>query len=140
MSAWAPEPRLGTEPRLGENDKVSRVRFSSSTLSLPVTGTGSGVGVAVLSGRKMVLKPWPLNVPAKAASGPRLGVEEATALGAVRFDTSLNLKPLGSEKAGPRLMSVMVPPPIRPAPWRIGSGSRHRSSRTGNAPGLAVVI
>src|SRR5205823_6777662 len=30
-----------------------------------------GVGVAVLSGRKMVLKPIPRNVPANATSGPR---------------------------------------------------------------------
>src|SRR5271165_1580477 len=117
------------EPRLGENDKVSRVRFSSSTLSLLSGGSGGGtgrgsvVGDAVLSGRKMVLKPWPLNVPAKATSGPRLGAEEATALGAVRFDTSLILKPLGSEKAVSRLMSVMVPPPIGPAPGRIGCRS-----------------
>jgi hypothetical protein len=58
----------------------------------------------------MVLKPWPLNVPAKAAIGPRLGADALTALGAVRFDTSLILKPLGSEKAGSRWMSVKVPP------------------------------
>jgi hypothetical protein len=30
-------------------------------LSLPSTGIGSGVGVALLSGRKMVLKPLPVN-------------------------------------------------------------------------------
>ena len=50
----------------------------------------------------MVLKPWPLNVPVKAASGPRLGADEATALGSVWSDTSLILKPLGSEKADSR--------------------------------------
>jgi hypothetical protein len=68
MSGWFPEPRLGTKPRLCPNDKVSRVRFSSSTLS----PTGSpGVGVAELSGWKMVLKPLPRYVPVKAAIEPR---------------------------------------------------------------------
>src|ERR1035438_2374198 len=66
-------PRLGTEPRGAEKDSVSAVRFSSRTLSLGGTGaTGSGVGEPRL-GRKMVLKPWPVNVPVKAASGPKPG-------------------------------------------------------------------
>src|ERR1035438_9805737 len=109
MSPWLPVPRLGMEPRLGENDRVSWVRLSSSKLSLPVTGIGSSVGVAVLSGRKMMLKPWPVNVPAKAASAPRLGAgAPAPSLGAVRFDTSLIVKPLGSEKAVSRCESLMV--------------------------------
>jgi hypothetical protein len=60
---------------------------------------GSGVGVAVLSGRKMVLNPWPVNVPVKAASGPRLGSDELAALNDVELDTSPNLKPLGSKRA-----------------------------------------
>ena len=70
-------PRLGTEPSAGEKDSVSEVRLISSTLSLgPVGGVGSGVGVWVLLGRKMVLRPWPLNVPANAVSGPRPGVDD----------------------------------------------------------------
>lgn len=93
-------PRFGTEPRLGENDSVSRVRFSSSTLSLPVIGLGRPVGVLVLSGRKMVLKPLPRNAPVKADSGPRAGTAEASALGAVKLETSPNLKPAGSDRAG----------------------------------------
>ena len=59
-----------------ENDSVSSVRFSCNTLSggsVVVTGPGIGVGVLVLSGRKMVLNPRPVNVPAKADSGPRFG-------------------------------------------------------------------
>src|SRR6266567_1467571 len=118
-------PRLGTEPSLRENDKVSRVRFSSSTLSLPETGMGSGVGVAVLSGRKIVLKPLPLNVPVKAASGPTLGAGKPRALSAVRLDTSPKAKPLGCERAVSRCMSLMVSPLIGPcgppvsAPWRV---------------------
>src|ERR1035438_2683714 len=106
MSPWAPVPRLGTSPRLGENDRVSWVRFSSSTLSLPLTGTGSGVGVAVLSGRKMVLKPLPRNVPVKAVSGPSGATGVTAVLGAVRFDTSRNLKPLGTAKAFSRFRSL----------------------------------
>src|SRR5580692_5045644 len=99
-------PRLGTEPRLRENDRVSRVRFSSRRLSLPLTGTGSLVGDP-RSGRKMVLKPLPWNVPVKAASGPRLGTEEALSLNVVRLDTSPNLKSLGPKRAGSRLMSLI---------------------------------
>jgi hypothetical protein len=71
-SPWT-MPRLGTEPKAGENAKVSEVRFSSRTLSLPETGTGNGVGVTGLSGRKIVLKPLPAHLPANAASAPRLG-------------------------------------------------------------------
>jgi len=115
---------LGTLPRAGENDRVSWVRFSSSRLSL-VAGMGSGVGDP-RSGRKMVLKPLPWNVPVKAVSGPRLGLGtgETLSLNSVRFDTSPNLNPLGSEKAGVRLTSLIVLPPIglmrstRLSPWR----------------------
>src|ERR1035441_10862225 len=37
------------------------------------TGFGSDVGVAVLSGRKMVLKPFPTQSPTNAESGPSGG-------------------------------------------------------------------
>src|SRR3984885_1625850 len=99
-------PRLGTEPRLGENDRVSRVRFSSRRLSLSPTGTGSLVGDP-RSGRKMVLKPLPWNTPAKAASGPRLGTDEALSLNVVWLDTSPNLKSAGWKRAGSRLISLI---------------------------------
>jgi len=69
-------------------------------LSLPVIGLGSPVGVLALSGRKMRLKPLPRNVPVKADSGPRAGTAEASALGAVKLDTSPNLKPSGRDRAG----------------------------------------
>src|SRR6516165_5087752 len=114
MSPCARLPRLGTEPRLLENDNVSLVRFSSSTLSLPVTGIGSGVGVFVLSGRKMRLKPLPLNAPVKAASGPRLGGAAPRALSAVRLDTSPKLKPLDCERAVSTCISLMIPPLFGP--------------------------
>jgi hypothetical protein len=55
----------------------------------------------------MMLKPLPRNVPVKAARGPRLGAAKPTALGAVKFDTSPNLKPLGSENAVSRFMPLM---------------------------------
>src|ERR1035441_1722534 len=77
MSACAAVPRLGTEPRLGENERLSEVRFSSRILSRggggAGTGLGSGVGEAALSGRKIVLKPLPTQSPTNAASGPRGG-------------------------------------------------------------------
>lgn len=73
MSPCGFDPRLGTEPKLGENDKVSEVIFNSRTLSESGTGVGRGVGVLLLFGRKMVLKPLPFQVPAKAVNGPRLG-------------------------------------------------------------------
>src|SRR5580692_2193420 len=98
-------PRLGTEPRLGENERVSWVRFSSSTLSLWIC-TGSGV-VVPLSGRKMVLKPLPLNAPVNADSGPRLGSNETCVLGRVKLDTSPNLKPLGCTRTDSRLGSFI---------------------------------
>jgi hypothetical protein len=82
---------LGTEPRLGENARVSEVRFSSRMLSVGGGGIGSGVGVCVLSGRKMVLKPLPVQLPVKAASGPRLGdarVSEGRCSLGARLDTS----------------------------------------------------
>ena len=72
---------------------------------------GSCVGVAALSGRKMVLKPWPVNVPAKAASGPRLGTDDLIVLNAVRLDTSPNLKSLGSERAVSNFGSIIRSPP-----------------------------
>jgi hypothetical protein len=59
------------------------------------------------SGRKMVLKPLPWNVPVKAANGPRLGTDETRSLNAVALDTSPNLKPLGCSKAGWRLGSLI---------------------------------
>src|ERR1041384_7411500 len=66
-------PRLGTEPSGDENDSVSDVRLSSSTLSPTAGPLGSGVGVCVLLGRKIVLNPLPWKFPTNAASGPRLG-------------------------------------------------------------------
>ncbi len=45
--------------RFGAKDRVSEVRFSSST------------GVLWLFGRKMVLNPLPVQLPVKATSGPR---------------------------------------------------------------------
>src|ERR1700680_2215690 len=77
-------PRFGTEPRLFEKERDSTVRFSSRTLSCGgIGGMGNGVGVAVLLGRKMVLKPLPSKLPLKSARGPRLGAEEVNFLRAV---------------------------------------------------------
>ena len=95
-SAWT-DPRLGTEPRLAENDRVSCVRLSSSTLSLPPTGTGKCVGVVGLSGRKISLNPLPMKVPTKCASGPRAGVADGAA--AATACTASNRKSLGSDSA-----------------------------------------
>src|SRR5580658_3844669 len=102
-------PRLGTEPRLGENDMLSEVKFNSRTLSVPGTGIGNGVGVLVLSGRKIVLKPLPAHSPVKAASGPKLGGAGigASTLGAIS-DTAPNLNPLGSEIVAGLMVGVSV--------------------------------
>src|SRR6266702_8608735 len=93
-SASAPEPRLGIEPRLFENDSVSSVRFSSSTLSagsVVLIGPGICVGVVVLSGRKIVLNPCPVNVPVKADNGPSVGGSvKGTAAGAAACAAALN--------------------------------------------------
>ena len=70
----------------------------------------SGVGVAVLSGRKIILKPFPVNVPVKAASGPRLGSDELAALNDVRLDTSPNLKLLGNKTAVSSFVSFIALP------------------------------
>lgn len=65
---------MGTDPKLGENDRLSEVRFSSRMLSRGGGGGGTGfgrcVGVAVLSGRKIVLKPFPTQSPTNADRGP----------------------------------------------------------------------
>src|ERR1019366_1960395 len=106
MSPWGVVPRLGTAPRLGENDSVSDVRLSSRMLSMVAGGVGgggligSGVGVTVLSGRKMVFKPGPVNVPVKAAIGPRLGAGavRAVAMEVPGMGTSVILNPLGNER------------------------------------------
>ena len=75
--ASTPVPRFGTVPRLFEKERFSEVRFSSRILSRGGggggTGFGSMVGVAALSGRKMVLKPFPTKSPTNAESGPRGG-------------------------------------------------------------------
>jgi hypothetical protein len=102
---------LGTEPRPLEKDRVSEVRFSWRTLSTSSTGIGSGVGVAVLLGRKIVLKPLPVNVPANSASGPRLGAGELAIFNGVRLDTSPNLKLPGSERAVSSFASLICSPP-----------------------------
>jgi len=39
-------------------------------------GPGIWVGVVALSGLKIVLNPWPVNVPVKADSGPSVGGRE----------------------------------------------------------------
>ncbi len=103
-------PRFGTEPSAGENDSVSEVRFSSSTLSLPLTGIGSGVGVVGLSGRKMVLKPLPVKVPVKAASGPSVGISAPIGVrcSPAAIGTSVILNPLGSCTAGWRFTLAMA--------------------------------
>jgi hypothetical protein len=101
-------PRLGTEPRPLENDRVSEVAFSSRMLSLLETGMGSGVGVAALSGRKIVLKPLPANVPVNSASGPKLGPGDAVAVNVERLETSPNLKLLGARSAVSSTLSAIV--------------------------------
>src|SRR5882757_9713676 len=85
ISACGPDPRLGLDPRLAENDNISSVRFSSRTLSDPMIGGLKTVGVAALSGRKMVLKPLPVQLPVKAESGPRMGGGTGAAAGAPRI-------------------------------------------------------
>src|ERR1700690_2634696 len=65
-------PRFGTDPIGREKDSVWLVRFSSRRLSDGPGETGSLVGEP-RSGRKMVLNPWPWNVPVNADSGPKLG-------------------------------------------------------------------
>src|SRR5260370_32767042 len=57
-------------PRVGGKDRVSEVRFSSSTASLipDVKHPAS----ALPNGRKMVLNPRPIQLPVNAASGPRV--------------------------------------------------------------------
>jgi len=96
MSPCGSEPRLGTEPKLGENASFSEVRLSSRTLSRGGGGGGGAmgncVGVTGLSGRKIVLKPWPFHFPRKKERGPRLGAPaEALASSALfksRFSTT----------------------------------------------------
>jgi hypothetical protein len=70
MSPCVCEPRFGIELRFDENDSDSSVKLSSRTLS-DVIGGVNGVGVTVLSGRKIVLKPLPCQLPVNAARGPR---------------------------------------------------------------------
>ena len=66
MSPCADNPRLGTLPRASAKVRVSVVRLSSKTLSVgPCVGLGNVVGVAELCGRKIVLNPFPTNVPWK---------------------------------------------------------------------------
>lgn len=105
-SAWLKLPRFGTDPRLFENDNVSSVRFSSRTLS-PPAGAGKSVGVAALSGRNIVLKPLPMNVPLKAASGPRAGSGGTGALGTVRLETGPNLNLVGNERTRSNFSGVI---------------------------------
>src|SRR6266446_8717472 len=64
MSSCFSNPRLGMLPRFGAKDSVSEVRFSSSTASAAVPSSFA-------YGRKMVLKPLPIQLPVNAASGPR---------------------------------------------------------------------
>jgi hypothetical protein len=63
----------------------------------PIGDTGNGVGVTVLSGRKMVLKPLPVNVPLKLVRGPSAGVAGWTL--ACLASTASNSKLLGSSSA-----------------------------------------
>ena len=75
MSPCGVVPRLGTEPRLFENDEVfgGEVEFENVVARPGGSGLGSGVGVALLLGRKIVLKPLPTQSPTNAARGPRGG-------------------------------------------------------------------
>jgi len=111
-SAWVAEPRLGTEPKLLENVKVSEVRFSSSRLSPGGRGIGNFIELAdfVLSGRKIVLKPPPFHVPTKLASGPRGGTVGRTASARAvigEWSTALNSKSSGSEISAVILMGLL---------------------------------
>ena len=63
-------PRLGIAPLIGEKTVLSEVRFNSKMLS-PVAGIGSVFGLCEFNGRKIVLNPRPLQLPAMGASGPR---------------------------------------------------------------------
>ena len=69
---------------------------------------GSSVGDFVLLGRKMVLKPRPVYVPAKAASGPRRGADTALALKVVPLDTSPYLKLACLDRAGSMFASLIA--------------------------------
>src|SRR5580692_8879187 len=116
MSSWS-EPRFGTDPRPGENERVSEVRLSSRTLSEVGTGMGSGVGVAGFCGRKIVLKPLPVKVPAKPASAPSVGGASLGAAAAIAapggtVGTSWILKLLGTTNADSRRSAIGQPPKI----------------------------
>src|ERR1700688_5226632 len=105
-------PRLGIEPRLEENDSVSEVKLSSRRLS---PGAGWGSGNVCFCGRKIVLKPMPIQVPSKAASGPSGGGGGAAARAAAPCRTagalgrtSWILKSFGMEKAGSRRSAILM--------------------------------
>ena len=72
MSACV-KPRLGTVPSGLEKSNVSSVRFNSRTLSSGPCGVFVNcVGErAMFWGRKMVLKPTPVNFPVNAAMAPK---------------------------------------------------------------------
>ena len=76
MSPCANNPRLGTLPRAPAKASVSLVMLSSRTLSVvPCVGLfGNIVGVAELCGRKIVLNPFPANVPWKLSNTSSGGV------------------------------------------------------------------
>ena len=75
ISPCSENPRLGTLPRGSAKASVSVVRLISRTLSgTPCVGfTGNVVGVAVLCGRKIVLRPFPAKVPLKLSNTRRGG-------------------------------------------------------------------
>src|SRR5882724_11725629 len=98
-------------PRFGAKERLSEVRFSSSTLSSgPMGGTGNGpVGDFLLFGRNMVLNPLPIQLPVNAASGPRAA--GVTLTGAIRSClTSRTEKLAGKENAMERTLVLVISP------------------------------
>src|SRR3981189_2693651 len=108
-------PRLGTAPRGSWNDSDSTVRFSSRMLSLSGCGVGNWVGVAEFCGRKIVLKPRPMNVPVNALRSAGAGGATPGWTG-----TSLMVKSVGictaevslvwgrARRAGTRVFAVVL--------------------------------
>src|SRR6266850_583741 len=103
-------------PRFGAKERLSEVRFSSSTLSSgPMGGTRNGpVGVFLLFGRNMVLNPLPIQLPVNAPSGPRgAGVTVTGAIKSCLPSRTENLA--GKENAvESNLVSVISPLVISP--------------------------
>ena len=111
MSPCAANPRLGTLPRASAKARVSAVRLSSRTLSAtPCVGLfGNVVGVALLCGRKIVLNPFPANVPWKL-SNTRSGGAAVVEGG---FERSLLVTPWISNPGGRLIVA-----PLGRCAWR----------------------